>query len=301
MSAVSRPASSSARRNDCASSISPVISGVLGPSDSPTPTTHTRRVTGGDSSLAPMRDESVGDLLRDLSADLARAFADVPLPPALAALAPAATEHRRRPVGPGPGRLRSARDPTRGARGSRRAAAPRRPARVRGERQRLGGEHLGREGRLRLGQPAPHGHVRTPGPRLRAARVRRLRRDPRHRHRRGRVPVGAVRARPGRSRSRRPTSASSPTRVPRRSHELEPNALFDRLAAVAQPGLRQRSDPPPSGARGDGPQAVARTRHGRDRRPGTGRTLGRAHLPDRRAEVGRGPARARPASARRSR
>ena len=86
MSDVSRPASSSARRNDCASSISPVISGVLGPSDSPTPTTHTRRVTGGDSSLAPMRHESVGDQLRDVSAALARAFADVPLPPALADL-----------------------------------------------------------------------------------------------------------------------------------------------------------------------------------------------------------------------
>src|SRR5437588_3499374 len=50
MSRFSHPASSSARRNDCASSIVALISGVFGPSDRPTPTTHTRRCMGGEAS-----------------------------------------------------------------------------------------------------------------------------------------------------------------------------------------------------------------------------------------------------------
>lgn len=69
------------------------MSGVLGPSASPIPATHARRVTGGDSSLGPMQAPStVGDLLRDISRELARAFDDVTLPAAL--------EHALRPVKP---------------------------------------------------------------------------------------------------------------------------------------------------------------------------------------------------------
>ena len=48
MSSFSSPASSSARRNDCASSIIALRSGVTGPSDSPTPTTHTCRCTAAE-------------------------------------------------------------------------------------------------------------------------------------------------------------------------------------------------------------------------------------------------------------
>jgi acetolactate synthase-1/2/3 large subunit len=71
----------------------PVISGVFGPSDSPTPTAHTRRDTGRDSSLElvlPQR--TVGDLLRDVSPDLAREFDDVAVP--------AAVEYALRPKDP---------------------------------------------------------------------------------------------------------------------------------------------------------------------------------------------------------
>ena len=47
MSSFSSPASSSARRNDCASSITALRSGVTGPSDNPTPTMHTGLCTAG--------------------------------------------------------------------------------------------------------------------------------------------------------------------------------------------------------------------------------------------------------------
>src|SRR3954471_2541216 len=48
MASFSSPASSRARRNDCASSIVALRSGVTGPSDNPTPTTHTCRCTAAD-------------------------------------------------------------------------------------------------------------------------------------------------------------------------------------------------------------------------------------------------------------
>lgn len=60
------------------------MSGVFGPSLSPTPTTHTRRDTGRDSSLGAVDDtRSIGELLRDVSPVLARAFDDVAVPAAL--------------------------------------------------------------------------------------------------------------------------------------------------------------------------------------------------------------------------
>ena len=56
MSDFSSPASSSARRNDCASSMIALRSGVTGPSESPTPTTHTRRLcTASTRRLMPVR------------------------------------------------------------------------------------------------------------------------------------------------------------------------------------------------------------------------------------------------------
>ena len=62
----------------------PVIPGVFGPSDSPTPTTHTRRDTGRDSSLGAVPDpRTISELLRDVSPDLAREFDDVGVPAAL--------------------------------------------------------------------------------------------------------------------------------------------------------------------------------------------------------------------------
>src|SRR4029077_3328426 len=68
MSGFSSPASSSARRNDCASSMVPLISGVTGPSESPTPTTHTRRFTAppllGGTYLTPVSDRMSGAYAR---------------------------------------------------------------------------------------------------------------------------------------------------------------------------------------------------------------------------------------------
>ena len=54
----SRPASSSARRNACASSIVPVRFGATGPSASPTPTTHTFRLFGRFAARVTERERS---------------------------------------------------------------------------------------------------------------------------------------------------------------------------------------------------------------------------------------------------
>src|SRR4051794_22595739 len=73
--------------------MSALSSGVFGPSASPTPTTHTRRLTRRTlpnptlTCCGSIRAVSLAELIRPLSAELARHFADAPVPVALQAQA----------------------------------------------------------------------------------------------------------------------------------------------------------------------------------------------------------------------
>ena len=155
----------------------------------------------------------------------------------------------------------------------------RRAARVRRGRRRRRREHLGRQGRVPVGQPAPPGDVRAPGPRLRAARVGRRRLHRRHGHRRRRVAARAIRARAGRRRrAPRPRAVwpdrSGPTaRRPRTSSTSVSPRSRSRDTASEQVPLHPARAVADLGAAL--PAGRCARRGARGRRP-----LGRAHLPD---------------------
>src|SRR5262245_15851030 len=89
MSFLVRLASATARPNACAWSINALSSGVFGPSASPTPTTHTRRLTARERN-EPRRDAYasippvLADALRPYSADLAAHYDGIEIPAAVA-------------------------------------------------------------------------------------------------------------------------------------------------------------------------------------------------------------------------
>ena len=146
-----------------------------------------------------------------------------------------------------------------------------------GERRRA--QHLGRQGRVRLAQPAPPRHRRPPGVGLRAGRPGRRRPDHHHRSRRARgarrLGAGAVGRRAAVvARGRWPSGSRRATR------EIAVPPLRADLAAVTQAGW-ERTERAAAADQGHAAlQPGARRRGPGGRRSRHGRLLGRPHLRD---------------------
>ena len=188
--------------------------------------------------------------------------------------------------GAGPGRRGRARR----AAGAGRRGRGRSPPALRRPDRAAGGQHLGGQGRVPLGQPVPRRHRRPPGPGLRAGRADRQ--AGRGLHRRGsrRAPALGLRRRPA------PGPAPGAPGLRRRGLAgagggAAPPAALHRAGGRGRPRLRlgRRAPAPRPGQPGPRrPAAVRRRRGGRSR---AGRPVGGPHLPDHRAGLG---ARARP-------